>query len=255
MTNLSDRLKALAECIDRAAEIALQARQQMKAELKPDGSIVTNADRAVEEFLRLELSAQWPGTSFWGEEFGRDAVSDKGHWLIDPIDGTSNFRFGSPLWGISVGLAVGDRMELGAVWLPVLGEFYLAERGKGAWMNGQPLSPIPPGPIEAHQLLSYCDSIVRRYSTQAIPGKMRCAGAFVIDGTFTAMQRYRGMIGGGEYLYDAAASILINEELGAEIRWADGKALDYAELIAGKRFDRAWIIFPSGSGFHLSETV
>ena len=239
--------------MDRAATIAIDARRHQTTELKKDGSIVTNADRAVETYLRDALSREWPKTSFWGEEFGTEPISDAGHWLIDPIDGTSNFSFGSPLWGISVALAKEGRIELGAVWLPDLNEHYLSKFGEGASCNGRTLEQIPPGQIEAHELISYDDSILNRYTGQAIAGKMRYAGAFVIDGCFTARQRYRGMIGKGEYLYDAAACIGINTELGADIRWANGEALDYPELIAGRRFDRAWLIYPGNSEFFLED--
>ncbi len=239
--------------MDRAGEIALSSRIRRGFDLKADGSIVTSTDKAVEEFLRRELALAWPGTSFWGEEFGREEVSEAGYWLIDPIDGTSNFAFGSPLWGISVGLAVGGHLEMGAIWLPDLDETYLAEKGQGAWVNGTSLPTIPPGPIRPHELVSYHDGISRWYSGQKFPGKMRCSGAFVIDGTFTARQRFRGMIGRGEYLYDAAASIVLNRELGAEIRWADGTELSLGPLIGGRPFDRAWVIFPERSGFGLVE--
>lgn len=241
--------------MDRAGEIALSARVGRSLDLKKDGSIVTSADKAVEEFLRVELAKAWPGTSFWGEEFGRDVPAEPGYWLIDPIDGTSNFAFGSPLWGISVGLVVGGNIELGAIWLPDLNETYLAERGKGAWANGTEMPIVPPGQVKAHELVSYHDGIARWYSGQQFPGKMRCSGAFVIDGTFTAKQRFRGLIGRGEYLYDAAASILINEELGAEVRWADGSSIDYAPLLDGQSFGRAWVIFPRNSGFTLAEPL
>lgn len=241
--------------MDRAAEVALTARVGRSSDLKKDGSIVTSADKAVEEFLRIELAKAWPGTSFWGEEFGRDVPTEAGYWLIDPIDGTSNFAFGSPLWGISVGLAVAGQLELGAIWLPDLKETYLAERGKGAWSSGAEMSQIPPGPIQTHQLVSYHDAIARWYTGQGFPGKMRCSGAFVIDGTFTAQQRFRGLIGRGEYLYDAAASILINEELGADVRWADGSPLELGPLLDGQSFGRAWLIFPRDSDFTLTEPL
>lgn len=238
--------------MDRASQVAAASREKLEVELKKDGSIVTNADRAVEEFFREELPKRWPGTTFWGEEYGREEPSAEGIWLIDPIDGTSNFSYGSPLWGISVALAIGDQLRLGAVWLPDLHESYLAEIG-GAWVNGQPLAPIPPGPVDAHHLVSYHDGIYRRYAGQKFPGKMRCAGAFVIDGAFTARQRYRGLIGRGEFLYDAAGSILINQEIGADIRWANGEPLNYADLIAGRSFDKAWLIFPRDSEFFLQD--
>ncbi len=241
--------------MDRASQVAIAAREGRSLDLKNDGSIVTSADKAVETFLREELLRVWPGTSFWGEEFGRGERSPEGYWLIDPIDGTSNFAFNSPLWGISVGLAVGSELRLGAIWLPDLHECYLAEKGCGAWANGQLLPTIPSGRVESHELVSYHDGISRWYDGQKFPGKMRCSGAFVIDGTFTARQRFRGLIGRGEFIYDAAASILINQELGADIRWADGSEIDFEPLLAGVPFDRAWLIFPRESGFHLVEPI
>ena len=239
--------------MDRAADLAIRIRATMDSELKADGSIVTTADREVETFLRKELADAWPGTTFWGEEFGREEPSDAGYWLIDPIDGTSNFSFGSPLWGISVAMAVEDRIELGAVWLPDLNEAYLAEAGQGAFRNGLPMANIPPGPILRHQLVSVNELILRNYRPHELPGKFRCAGAFVVDGTFAATQRYRGLIGYGEYLYDAAACMLIAQELGAEIRWASGGSLPMAELVAGQRMVPAWVVFPQDSGFQLPD--
>ena len=255
MDKVPDQLASLGEIMDRAADLALRIRSEMTIQLKPDGSIVTEADKAVEAFLREELPKRWPGSTFWGEEFGRDEIGREGYWLVDPIDGTSNFAFGSPLWGISVALAVEGQITLGAVWLPDLNEKYLAGLGKDAFCNSMPLAPIPPGPVERHQLVSYNEVILRHYSHEKMPGKIRCAGAFVVDGTFTARQRYRGMIGRNEYLYDSAACMLINSELGADIRWANGDPLPVQELLEGRRFDQPWLIFPEDSGYFLTEPL
>lgn len=257
MPPLSDRLAELARITERAVDVALRGRQVLQVALKGDNSIVTNVDKEVETYLRAELSKAWPGTTFWGEEFGRDAdaSTEKGLWLIDPIDGTSNFAYGSQLWGISIGLMVGDKVELGAVALPDLKELYLAEAGQGASCNREALAPIPPGPIKSHELVSYHDGILRDYIAHKMPGKMRCSGAFVVDGTFTARQRYRGLIGKGEYLYDAAGSMVLCSEVGADIRYADGSPLDWDALAGGKRFGNAWIMFPRESGLILSKPV
>ncbi|HJP81903.1 MAG TPA: inositol monophosphatase family protein [Fimbriimonadaceae bacterium] len=251
MPPLSEELRLLAESMDQAAEIARQNRHPHQFKLKPDGSIVTDADVAVESYFREQLARDWPGTTFWGEEFGRDPISGTGYWLIDPVDGTSNFAFGSPLWGISVALAVGTRIEFAAIWLPDLNEKYLGQVDNGAWLNSEPLPQIPHGTVQRHELVSQNERVGRHYGRQSIPGKVRCAGAFVVDGMFTATQRYRGLVGLDEYLYDAAASILINQELGAEVRWAAGEALEMNELIEGRRFDKPWVIFPKESGFTL----
>jgi len=246
---LLDRLRLLTE---ESGRLAQRTRgESLVRELKSDVSIVTNADRAVETFLREELPRLVPGSAVWGEEFGFEEEGAGGLWVVDPVDGTSNFAFGSPLWGVSIGLVSGDDILLGAIALPDLGEVYVAEKGQGALVNGEALSPIPPGAVRPEELVSHCDGLIRRFPTARIPGKMRCAGAFVIDGTFTARQRYRGLIGHKEKLYDIAASVLIGQELGADIRYADGEPMRISEIAKDEQITRPWLMFPRDSGFFL----
>lgn len=247
----SPLLSSLGAIVQEAGALAQRMRKAgIGRELKPDGSIVTPADREVEVVLRKQLVDLYPDTNVWGEELGFATEGEGGLWLVDPIDGTSNFSFGSPLWGVSVALMRAGELELGAVVLPDLNEVYLAERGRGAFLNGQAMPPIPPGPIRPEELVSYepkgCVSL-----DTPLPGKLRCAGAFVIDGTFTARQRYRGLIGCREKLYDVAASVLLAAELGADIRYANGSPMVLSELVVDRKIQRPWIIFPADSGFIL----
>lgn len=223
----------------------------MVRELKPDGSIVTNGDREVETYLRGDLATLVEHSTFWGEEFGFAEQGSGGLWVLDPIDGTSNYSYGSPLWGVSIALIVGDRIEAGAVMLPDLDELYLCARGGGVTVNGEPLAPIPPGPIEASELVSYSDYVVKACPRNALPGKMRCSGAFVVDGTFVLRQRLRGLIGLSEKLYDMAACALMAEELGADVRYADGRPLDIGALKVDRKIAAPWLIFPRDTGFLL----
>lgn len=223
----------------------------MVREIKADGSVVTNADRLAEEFLRRELAKIQPDAPVWGEEFGYAEEGPGGLWTVDPIDGTTNFAFGSPLWGVTVGLVAGEAVECGAVFLPDLDEMYLACRGKGATCNDEPLPPIPPGPIKRYEIVSCCDTVVKRHPGQKWPGKMRCTGSFVVEGTFVARQRYRGMVGIREKLYDVAASVCLCTELGAEVRYANGRPFSIGELKKDRQIPEAWLIFPAGTGFEL----
>lgn len=246
-------IRELERAVREAGRIAQDSRRNLERELKPDGSVVTNGDREVEEFLRRELATIQPGAPVWGEEFGHDEEGPMGLWTVDPIDGTTNFAFGSPLWGVTVGLVVGDAVEYGAGFLPDLDEMYLAGRGQGAFCNGQAMPPIPPGPIQKHELVSYCDTVVKRFPRQKWPGKMRCTGSFVVEGTFVAKQRYRGMVGIREKLYDVAGSVAICTELGADIRYADGRVFSIAELTANRPISEPWYIFPADAGFRMQD--
>lgn len=247
----SSLLAELTQIAESAAALALNmTKEAMQVELKPDGSLVTNVDKAVELYLREALTKLVPGSEVWGEEFGHpEAIKDE-LWLIDPVDGTSNFTFGSPIWGISIALTTPDEIELGVVVLPELKELYAAAKGKGATVNGKAIPEIKPGPIQPYELVSYNETVAKAHPGTQMPGKMRCSGAAVVDATFTATQRFRGFIGMNECLYDDAAGMLIAQECGADVRLADGKPIPIRELRNGGKLP-AWLIFPKDSGFYL----
>jgi myo-inositol-1(or 4)-monophosphatase len=245
----SDLLLEIERIAREAGRVALDERRRLVSELKPDGSVVTNGDRAVEEYLRRELVKALPGTGVWGEEFGYESPGPEGLWVVDPVDGTTNYSFHGLLWGVSIGLMVGDSIRLGVVYMPSFDELLSAEAGQGAWIQGERLKPIEPGPIRPHQLVSYDEGLVQLFPEVKVPGKMRCSGAFVVDGCFTAAQRFRGMVGRRERLYDIAACLVINEEVGADIRYVDGSPFRIDELAHGEQITRPWVIFPRDSGF------
>lgn len=247
MPDPSERRRRLESALREAAQVARTAREQLDAKLKNDGSIVTNVDVDVEIYLRKVLPQIVPETNVWGEELGYEEEGPGGVWLVDPIDGTSNFRFGSPLWGISVALMKDGVFTLAAILLPDLNELYSAELGAGATINGVELAPIPPGPVRPEQLISIADTA--KSSVVTFPGKQRIAGAAVVDGAFVANQRYRGWIGGGERLYDVAAAMLICQELGAEVRLANGQPFRNLDYLNDRPLMPPWLIFPPDSGY------
>lgn len=248
----SSLLPDLEAVMREAGEIAKNAQAGITHELKGDGSIVTPADRRVEEFLRRRLD-QIVAAPVNGEELGAAPEGENGLWCIDPIDGTSNYTFGSPLWGVSVGLVQGEQVLAGAVYLPCLDEMYMAELGQGAQMNGRALPPIPPGEIHPWELVSYPDRLMRKYPEAKMPGKLRHTGAFVVDATFVCAQRYRGLVGLREKLHDVAACIGIARELNAQVRYGDGSPLLLEPLKEpGAKLDKGWLIFPRASDFTLA---
>src|ERR1043165_8157381 len=113
-------LSDLEQIVREAGGMARDMQAGIEREIKPDGSIVTPADRRVEEFLRASLPRLVAGAGVNGEEMESSEETEAGLWCLDPIDGTSNYAFGSPLWGVSVGLVKGEEALLGAIYLPVL---------------------------------------------------------------------------------------------------------------------------------------
>jgi fructose-1,6-bisphosphatase/inositol monophosphatase family enzyme len=230
MSSPSASLAALANLLDEAGQLALEHYGHTTYVLKDDGSLVTPADGMVEAFLGPRLQQFAPGAALWGEEEGHNAPTDQGLWLIDPIDGTSNYAFGFPLWGVTVGLYRDGEIQIGGMILPCLGDTIAAEKGGGAFRNGQEMAPIRPGPIKAWDLVGHGD--VTTPSRHGIPGKTRHMGAFVVESYGFLTQSLRAMTTSGCRLYDAAGGIVAARELGAELRHLDGRPFRESDWVA-----------------------
>jgi myo-inositol-1(or 4)-monophosphatase len=114
--------------------------EHLQVSLKGPANFVTAADRRAEQILYEELSQARPGYSFFGEEGGRREGPDKTHtWIVDPLDGTTNFLHGIPHFAISIALERGDTIVAGLVYNPANDDMFTAERGKGAFLNDQRL--------------------------------------------------------------------------------------------------------------------
>jgi len=110
--------------------------ENLQVSVKGPANFVSAADRRAEETLYAELSRARPGYGFLGEEGGRRAGSDESHtWIVDPLDGTTNFLHGIPQFAISIGLEREDAIVAALVYNPVTEDLFLAERGKGAFHN------------------------------------------------------------------------------------------------------------------------
>jgi myo-inositol-1(or 4)-monophosphatase len=114
--------------------------EHLQVSLKGPANFVTAADRRAEEILRVELAQARPGYGFLGEEGGRREGSDKSHtWIVDPLDGTTNFLHGIPHFAISLALEREGTIVAGVVYNPANDDLFTAERGKGAFLNEQRL--------------------------------------------------------------------------------------------------------------------
>ena len=134
----ADDLRLAFDVSDLAAELALAHFESgVSATSKPDGTPVTEADRAVERLLRQKLSGARPEDAFLGEELGRSGESER-LWILDPIDGTGFFSRRDPNWRIQVALEVAGDTRLAVVTSPALGRCWWATRGGGAFESSWP---------------------------------------------------------------------------------------------------------------------
>ncbi|WP_138467784.1 inositol monophosphatase [Poseidonocella sp. HB161398] len=143
-TTLAAKRQFLETVLKSAGQIVRQgyaARNERVFTMKGPQDFLTETDAASERHIRAAIEAAWPGEAVFGEEAG--GRTGGRCWVVDPIDGTANFARGVPHFCISIGY-VEDRLPLLAgIYNPVSEELYIAERGRGAWMNGRPLSVSP----------------------------------------------------------------------------------------------------------------
>src|SRR6195952_3933954 len=110
--------------------------EHLQVSMKGPADFVTMADKRAEEMLYADLTKSRPGYGFIGEEGGTREGADKSHtWIVDPLDGTTNFLHGIPQFAISIGLEREGAIIAGIVYNPVTDELFTAERGKGAFLN------------------------------------------------------------------------------------------------------------------------
>src|SRR5436305_10838852 len=131
--------------LDAAIEIAREAGQVLLAhrgvdfELKGDYDLVTAADRASEQLVIKRLRERYPKHGIFAEEGGRAEMESELRWYVDPLDGTTNFAHGFPMWNVTLALARKGEVIAGVVYDPLNQELFAAERGAGARLNGAPL--------------------------------------------------------------------------------------------------------------------
>ena len=133
---LADDLAVALTLAGEADLIAMERyrSQDLDVQLKPDRTQVTDADKRVEKMVRDHLASARPHDSVFGEEFGVTGASTR-QWIVDPIDGTSNFVRGVPIWGLLLALVIDGVPQLGVVSAPALGRRWWGATGHGAWMQ------------------------------------------------------------------------------------------------------------------------
>ncbi len=175
------------EILSFAQEITTDVGSQLlqdfgcvSAQEKADGSLVTQADQWADQTLSQAIAATFPDHGVLSEEADHVFPGTEWCWIIDPLDGTTNFTQGVPVWGISLGLLYQGTPVFGYVHLPPLGQTFYGfwqapDHGDGAWLNGEVIhsSPAPPDP---NQFFSLCSRSVDLI-TQPFPCKIRMLGA------------------------------------------------------------------------------
>lgn len=189
-------------------------------------NLVTEADHAAEKAIMETIRAQFPDHFILSEESGEMATSSEYKWIIDPIDGTVNYAHGIPICCVSIGLEQNGKIILGAVYNPLLNEFFFAERDKGATLNGEPIRVSEKTTVMDSCLVTgfpytYLDmpngplDVFDRFIRKGIP--VRRLGSAALDLCWVAAGRFEGFYEHKLNPWDSAAGFLIVEEAGGKL--------------------------------------
>ncbi len=234
---------AAAAAIAREAGACLLAhRGRVGIEYKGEADLVTAADRDSERLITARLRERFPDHAMVAEEGGRTQAASGYCWYVDPLDGTTNYAHGLPIFAVSLGLEHDGEMLAGAVFNPVLEEMFTAVRGGGARLNGAPISVSACSELGEALLATGFPSRKRhqnpnihfyQHFTLTTHG-MRRLGAAALDLCYTACGRFEGFWEFNLKPWDTAAGALIVREAGGRVSDMLGRAhqLHSPEILA-----------------------
>jgi myo-inositol-1(or 4)-monophosphatase len=207
--------------------------RRVKIEYKGDADLVTEADRSSEKLILERIRAHWPSHEVVGEEGARIETGSNYRWYVDPLDGTTNFAHGFPVFCVSLGLAFRDKREAAVVYDPTRDELFAAERSRGAFLNGRKIE-VSKTPKLAQSLVATGFPSHKRHENPNIyfyhqltlrTHGVRRAGSAALDLASVACGRFDGFWEFNLNAWDTAAGILIVEEAGGKVTGLQGREL------------------------------
>jgi len=212
-----------------------------KFEYKEDGSLVTQADLAMQNRLEKDLKQQWPDYDILGEEMTEDeqlaviAKSDA-YWCIDPLDGTSNYAVGLPFFAVSIALIIEQKQCVALIYDPVRDEMFTAIKGQGAFLNGEPVLLSPKSITDNKPIVAEIDlkrlpkKLAVRLVSERLFSSQRNMGSSALDWCWMSAGRFDIYLHGGQKLWDYAAGDLIFKEAGGKCSSLDNEAVFRGQL-------------------------
>ena len=214
MNSISPNLNIMIRASEKASKTIIRdfgEIENLQVSKKGPRDFVTKTDKRVEEILIDELSKSKKNFSFLTEESGKIEKNDKDKiWIIDPIDGTTNFLHGIPHFAISIALKIDDEIKSALIHDPIKNELYFAEKDNGAYLNNQRIRVSKKNDLE--ECLFSSDSMGVKFAFPNL--NMRNSGCAALDLAYVASGRLDGYFHNKINLWDIAAGTLIVKESG-----------------------------------------
>ena len=211
------------------------------SDLKSDGTLITECDRWSDSKLVEGLSKITQNAGVLSEEGSKIVPNSKDFWIVDPLDGTTNFASGIPYWAISAAYFVEGKPQAAFLDIPALKKRIFAIKGKGVWLN-QRLLKIEEKSMHKSQCISLCSRSIRilqKRPDKPFPGKIRLLGVASLNMTSVAIGQTKAALEATPKIWDLAAAWLVLSELACPIKWL---TLDPSHIKAGE--DLSSVDFP-----------
>ena len=219
MKSISANLNVMIKAAEKASRALIRdfgEIEKLQVSIKGPADFVSNADLKAEKIIIEELKKARPNYSIISEEDGSESNKNKKNtWVIDPIDGTTNFLHGVPHFAISIGLKFENEIISGLIYDPIKDEMFYAEKDKGAFFNNQRIK------VSKKKEINSCLFATGGKSKNEIDLPLRRSGSAALDMAYVAAGRYDGYFQNGLNLWDIAAGIIILKEAGGMINEID----------------------------------
>ena len=228
----NQQLSEIDSLLELVSQRQLKDFGNISASSKSDGSLITSCDLWSDKTIVDGLASIAPNEGVLSEEGGKSIPDTKAYWIVDPLDGTTNFAAGIPYWSISVARFVNGRPESSFLIIPTLKKKFVSIKGRGVWLNNNKLDPNQNNyESECISLCSRSIKILQKKPNSVFPGKIRLLGVSSLNLTSVAMGQTFGAIESTPKIWDIAAAWLLLEELNCSIEWLDTNPLN---LVAGQ---------------------
>ena len=219
MQSISANLNIMIKAAEKASRALIRdfgEIEKLQVSIKGPSDFVSNADFKAEKIIIEELKKARPYYSIISEEDGSEKNKDKNNtWIIDPIDGTTNFLHGIPHFAISIALKSNDEIVSGLIYDPIKDEMFYAEKDNGAFFNNQRIR------VSKKKEINNCLFATGGNSKDKIDLPTRRSGSAALDIAYVASGRYDGYFQNDLNLWDIAAGIIILKEAGGMINEID----------------------------------
>jgi len=231
MNSISANLNIMIKAAEKASKILIRdfgELEKLQVSLKGPSDFVTNSDKKVEKIIIEELRKSRKKFSILSEEIGEIKNSDKENcWIIDPIDGTTNFLHGIPHFAISIALKTKEEIVSGLIFDPIKNEMFYADKNNGAYYNNQRIR------VSKKKNLNECLFATGGKDTTKHNLNIRKSGSAALDMAYVGTGRYDGYFQKNLNIWDIAAGIIIVKEAGGKINNIDHNDNDVVKVLAG----------------------